>query len=134
MKLDTNGRDPALLKKLIDEDLVDYIAMDVKHTWEKYPSLVGKLDDISPYQESVEIIRMSAKDYEFRTTVISPYHTYEDIREIAQSLQWVKRYFLQSFRTWSVLESAFDGYPPGPTLLEEMRNIARQYLKECHVR
>jgi hypothetical protein len=49
--------------------------MDVKHTWEKYPSLVGKLDDISPYQESVEIIKKTAKDYEFRTTVIAPHHT-----------------------------------------------------------
>ena len=40
VKLDTNGRDPKLLQKIIDENLVDYIAMDVKHTWEKYPSLV----------------------------------------------------------------------------------------------
>lgn len=70
MKIDTNGRDPKIIKRLIEEDLVDYIAMDIKHTWEKYPSLVGKIADISPYKETVEIIKHSGKDYEFRTTVI----------------------------------------------------------------
>lgn len=134
VKLDTNGSNPKILKTLIESELVDYIAMDVKQSWEKYPSLVGPLEDISPYLESVEIIKSSAKDYEFRTTVISPSHQKEDIESIARSLQWAKRYYLQKYRPGSVLDSWFFWESPSPSMLEEMKNITKKYINECHIR
>ncbi len=70
VKLDTNGRNPKMLQELISRGLVDYVAMDIKHTWGKYASIVGKNEDIAPYKESVRIIMQQAPEYEFRTTVI----------------------------------------------------------------
>lgn len=134
VKLDTNGRDPKILKKLIDENLVDYIAMDIKHTWEKYPLLVGGIGDIFPYRESARVILESDIEHEFRTTVILPYHTTWDIETIAKTIRWAKRYFLQSFRSGDTLDPNFNGYTPERILLSEMRQRAEHFVKECNVR
>ena len=70
MKLDTNGQNPDMIARLIDEKLVDYFAMDIKHTWDKYENLVGKKIDRSVYETSIALILNRAKDYEFRSTII----------------------------------------------------------------
>ena len=70
VKLDTNGSRPESIKHLLDQKLVDYIAMDIKHIWEKYAEITGKTVDTTLYQESTHLILEKAPDYEFRTTVI----------------------------------------------------------------
>ncbi|MGN1117523.1 MAG: anaerobic ribonucleoside-triphosphate reductase activating protein, partial [Acutalibacteraceae bacterium] len=71
VKLDTNGSYPETLKNLIDRGLVDYIAMDIKNTPEKYAQTIGvKKFDFTPIKKSIEIIMQSGVPYEFRTTVV----------------------------------------------------------------
>lgn len=70
MKLDTNGSTPKVLDNLLDENLLDYVAMDVKYSLDRYEELSGKHIDIGLYKASIEIIKTRLPDYEFRTTVI----------------------------------------------------------------
>ena len=98
VKLDTNGSYPDKLKELVSEGLVDYVAMDIKNSKEKYPLTVGLPGyDIGKIEESVEFLMSDAVDYEFRTTVVREYHTAEDIVEITKWIAGAKRYFLQGF-------------------------------------
>lgn len=99
VKLDTNGSFPKRLKKLIDENLIDYVAMDIKNSKEKYGVTVGKEKfDIAPVEESVEILLSEKVDYEFRTTVTNELHTVEDFYEIGQWINGAKNYYLQAYR------------------------------------
>jgi pyruvate formate lyase activating enzyme len=107
IKLDTNGQNPAMLEKLLEEQLVDYVAMDIKHTWEEYPRLVGRPIDREKYQESIDIIMHRAPEYEFRSTLIGGIHTVSDIHSMAKSISGAQRYFLQNYRPGSVLDPDF---------------------------
>lgn len=98
VKLDTNGSFPELLKKAIDDGLVDYVAMDIKAPKEKYGEVIGVPGfDISPIEKSVEILKNSGIDYEFRTTVVKELHSLDDIIKIGEWLRGSKKYFLQNF-------------------------------------
>jgi pyruvate formate lyase activating enzyme len=134
VKLDTNGRNPEVLAELIEEWLVNYIAMDVKHTWEKYPTLTWVQGDASSYQESIRIIMETAPDYEFRTTVIKGTHTSNDIEDIARSIDGVRRYYLQNYHSWDILDPSFSGTSFTHEELLEMQKQALLYVKECGIR
>lgn len=98
VKLDTNGSNPKKLKELVENGLVDYVAMDIKNSKAKYPLTVDIPDyDISKIEESVEFLLSGAVDYEFRTTVVHEFHTADDISDIAKWISGAKRYFLQGF-------------------------------------
>lgn len=98
VKLDTNGSFPEALADLLDRGLVDYAAMDIKNSLEKYPETVGIPGfDTAPVRESVRLLRDSGVDYEFRTTVVRELHTEEDFLSIGQWLAGAPRYFLQQF-------------------------------------
>ncbi len=98
IKLDTNGFYPERLKEIIDEGLVDYIAMDIKSSPENYKSAVGIDDiDITPMMKSVDIIMSSGIDYEFRTTAVKGLHLVSDFEKIGVWLSGAKRYFVQQF-------------------------------------
>jgi pyruvate formate lyase activating enzyme len=101
VKLDTNGSKPEVLRSLIEEKLVDYIAMDVKAPLREaeYSSVAG-VDvngELSRIQESIDIIITSGIDHEFRTTVIKGVHGEREVEAIARSLQGARRYVLQKF-------------------------------------
>ncbi len=98
VKLDTMGINPDVVKLVVKESLVDYIAMDVKHTPEKYSEAIGKKTDISKIRESIEIIKKSKIDYEFRTTCVPGIHREEDFIEIADWLEGSQNYYIQEFR------------------------------------
>lgn len=97
IKLDSNGSRPHVLKSLIEKGLVDYIAMDYKAPLEKYRQTVLTDIDIQDIKKSVEIIKNSSIDYEFRTTFIPTLDT-DDILKIINELQDIKRYCLQQYR------------------------------------
>ncbi len=98
VKLDTNGCYPQKLIELVSSGLIDYVAMDIKNSKEKYPQTVGKADfDIKPIEESVEFLLSDNVDYEFRTTVVKEFHTADDIAAAAKWISGAKRYFLQGF-------------------------------------
>ncbi|MCK9446062.1 anaerobic ribonucleoside-triphosphate reductase activating protein [bacterium] len=100
VKLDTNGSNPEMIKRLIDEKLIDYIAMDIKAPLikEKYEQACGISFDISKIKESISIIKNSGIDYEFRTTVVFGIHNEEDIINIANEIAPADKYFVQRFR------------------------------------
>lgn len=97
IKLDTNGYSPEKLKEIVDEGLIDYVAMDIKNCKEKYSETAGIDIDISRIEKSVDFIMNSGIDYEFRTTVVKEYHTLSDVEKIAQWISGAKRYYLQNF-------------------------------------
>ena len=99
VKLDTNGSFPEKLKALTDGGLVDYVAMDIKNTPDKYGETVG-VDgfDIAPILRSIEILKEGTVDYEFRTTVVEEYHSDTDFSDIGKMLEGTKKYFLQQFK------------------------------------
>ncbi len=101
IKIDTNGYLPEKLKELIEERLVDYIAMDIKAplSEEKYSQAAGTKVDVERIKKSIELIKNSGIDYEFRTTIVPGLHEKEDIIEMAKAIGPAKRYFLQSFRS-----------------------------------
>lgn len=94
VKLDTNGSNPELLAECLP--LVDYVAMDVKTGFSGYPDLV-RYPHTEIIQQSIDLIREHARDYEFRTTVMQNIHTDEQMDEVAQIIRGSKRYALQAF-------------------------------------
>lgn len=97
VKLDTNGYRPDVLKKLIELNLLDYIAMDIKSSLASYSVAAGVEIDTGKIKESIDIIKNSGLDYEFRTTVVKELHNEEVFKEIAKEISPCKRYFLQGF-------------------------------------
>lgn len=137
VKLDTNGSDPELLAALIDEGLVDYVAMDIKNTKEKYPTTIGLADyNLAPVEKSVALLLEGRVDYEFRTTVVAEYHTPEDIASIARWIEGAPRYFLQPFVDSGNLIGSSDGqlHAPDVKTLDEMLHAARAIIPETVLR
>ncbi|MCX8016157.1 MAG: anaerobic ribonucleoside-triphosphate reductase activating protein [Patescibacteria group bacterium] len=100
IKIDTNGSQPEVLKKIIDKKLIDYIAMDIKAPLreEKYNLAAGCKVNLEAIRESINLIKASGIDYEFRTTIVPTIHTFDDIIEIAKNIAPAKRYYLQNFK------------------------------------
>ena len=98
VKLDTNGCYPEALEEILKRKLVDYVAMDIKNSREKYGVTVGIPDfDVTPIEQSVALLKNSGVDFEFRTTVVKEFHTAQDIVSIGQWLAGSPRYYLQQF-------------------------------------
>lgn len=97
VKLDTNGAFPERLKSLVEQRLVDYVAMDVKNSKEKYSVTVGGQVDLSKIEQSVGYLKSGVVDYEFRTTVTGNLHDEQSIEAMARWLVGAKRLYLQQF-------------------------------------
>lgn len=96
VKLDTNGSHPEVVKELLDNNLLDYIAMDIKTVFTKYNEVANRKVDTDALRKSIEIIKNSNIDYEFRTTVVKAFVSYEDLIFILDYLN-CKKYYLQKF-------------------------------------
>lgn len=126
VKLDTNGTYPKKLEALLDDKLVDYVAMDVKNSKEKYAYTVGIKEFPSEIESSIEIIMKKASDYEFRTTVVRELHDTEDIVKIAEWISGARRYYLQSYvDSGDILHEGFSAYDAEKMLkiLEKARQV-----------
>ncbi|MDO4802119.1 MAG: anaerobic ribonucleoside-triphosphate reductase activating protein, partial [Prevotellaceae bacterium] len=98
VKVDTNGNHPEMLRRVIDEKLVDYIAMDVKNSRERYAQTIGlEKFDTSNVEKSIGIIMGSGIEYEFRTTVVEQLHDNDSFKGIGTLIEGADRYFLQKF-------------------------------------
>jgi len=98
IKIDTNGSSPLILKELIDEHLIDYVAMDIKNTFPKYKQTVGCKLNIENIKKSIEILENSYIDYEFRTTIVKEFHELDDILQICKMLNNKSKYYIQNFQ------------------------------------
>ncbi len=135
VKLDSNGTNPGMLEELLDEGLVDYIAMDIKAPKDKYPEITGVKVNMESIQRSIDIIRRRAPDYEFRTTAVRELTDEGDLIAIGKWIKGSKRYVLQQFRPHKTLDPKCmecHGYTR-----EEMERFARilaPYFDEVLVR
>ena len=98
VKLDTNGSFPDKLIHLVEQGLVDYVAMDIKNSPDTYIFTAGtETLDIVSVKKSVAYLKEGHVPYEFRTTVVKHYHSKESFEEIGKWLEGTEKYFLQNF-------------------------------------
>lgn len=129
VKLDTNGSNPEMIKELIDKKLVDYIAMDIKAPIEKYGEVVNVKVDIDDIKKSIDIIKNSDIDYDFRITAVPTLTDDNDIKKISEWLKTSKRFFIQQFRPNICLEKSFEKIKPYTREeLERLIKIAKPYF------
>ena len=100
VKLDTNGTHPAVVRRLTEEKLIDYVAMDIKSSREHYDRLAGSSSEklLSAVEETAAFLMNGSLDYEFRTTVVRELHEEEDFEKIRDWLAGCKRYYLQAYK------------------------------------
>jgi len=135
VKLDTNGSDPTLLKKLIDGKLVDYVAMDIKGPKERYSQFAGVKVDIKKIQKSIDILKEGKVDFEFRSTIVPTLHRKEDVIEMAKWIRGAKRYYLQNFKPEKTIDPKFGKIKPYPQeFLLEIQKIISPFFETCQVR
>lgn len=147
VKLDTNGYEPEMVKKLIDKKLIDYVALDVKAPKEKYGKLIGIENEFfvakiaKNIEKMIEILKEGKIDYEFRSTVIPTLLEKKDILEIGKWLwevnsnQKIPKYFLQNFRPEKTIDPSFEKIKPYPHeyLLEIQKSIS-PFFETCQIR
>ena len=137
VKLDTNGYRPEILKKLLEQDLLNYVAMDFKASKEGYAKVVGLSElEFARIAESAALLMGQKRiPYEFRTTVVKGLHTPEEIEEIAEYLQGAEQYFLQDYRESENILCPGAGFEAfSRQELEEMAEKARKYIARVEVR
>lgn len=134
VKLDTNGTRPEILRGLVEDHLLDYVAMDIKNSKEKYAVTAGVSQvNMEKICESVEFLTSGVVDYEFRTTIVREFHGKEELEAISQWLKGSKRYFLQTYKeTDLVICPGFSSYSKNE--LEELAQIPRQTILEVGIR
>lgn len=98
VKLDTNGTKPEVLHKLLEKKLIDFVAMDIKNTKEKYSLTSGCEIDFSAVEKSIELIKKSGIEHEFRTTAVKEFHSEGDLVKIAEALGKNEKYYIQQFK------------------------------------
>ena len=134
IKLDTNGYHPDMLKKLIDEGLLDYIAMDIKNSIAKYSLTVNVPNiDTSIIKKSISIIMHSGVDYEFRTTVAGGLHEVDDFEQIGSLIQNAKAYYLQQFTMRDTVPCK-ELYSPSSEDMETFLQVVKKYVDSALLR
>lgn len=125
VKLDTNGTFPQKLKSLLEQGLLDYVAMDIKNSKEKYAATAGVDKFPHEIEESIDLIIEKAPDYEFRTTVVRELHDASDILDIAKRIKNAKKYFLQSYvDSGDTIDQGFSAYS-AEEMLEILENTKK---------
>lgn len=135
VKLDTNGTNPNIIENLLNENLLDYIAMDIKAPLEKYKSIVNVDINIENIKKSVELIMNSNIDYEFRTTVVKSQLNYDDFENIGNLIKKAKKYYLQKFIPSKTLdESLMKEKTYSNEEFEKVKRILSKYIQKIEIR
>lgn len=137
VKLDTNGSRPQVIKRLIAEGLVDYIAMDLKTDLVKYATYIQSNCKVSAIRSTIDTIMNSAIAYEFRTTCVKPIVTARTIENISRLIEGARVYALQRFHQSVVLHPEFfkeAGYEYDDEELEQLKTIAQPWVNQVVVR
>jgi pyruvate formate lyase activating enzyme len=142
VKIDTNGSNPKKLKEFLENKLVDYIAMDLKASPEKYSSVINTKAPIKKLEESIKLIIKSKIDYEFRTTILKRFHDKEELEKIGK---WIikltkgkkpKKYFLQGFvNKGKLIDEDFRSEPNVyENYLKELKPVAEEFFGKVGIR
>jgi pyruvate formate lyase activating enzyme len=135
VKLDSNGTNPEFLTRVIDDNLIDYIAMDIKSPLSKYSQTVARAVNIDSIKKSIEILIKSNIDYEFRTTVVKSLINISDFEEIGNEIKGAKKYFIQKFIPTKILNPQFiKKVSYSDEELLEIQKIMSKYVKYCAIR
>jgi len=133
VKLDTNGLNPTLLREMIDEGLVDFVAMDIKAPYEKYDKITRVHCDEKAIQSSIQILMTGIIPYEFRTT-FSPDLTLDDIKYIAEKMiPGAEHYAVQQYRT-ECYNGVLSQKPHSDAYVMQARDIVRPFVKDCKIK
>ena len=134
VKLDTNGNHPDRLVRLWEQGLVDYVAMDVKNSPERYPETVGVPGlDLTPVRDSVAWLLEGHVEYEFRTTAVRQLHDAASFQAIGRWLQGARRYYIQNFVDRdTVLRAGLSGFEKAE--LEAFASLVRPVVERVEVR
>lgn len=137
LKLDTNGSRPGVVRRLIDERLVDYIAMDLKTDPYLYTAYIKPNCDPDPIFSSIQIIMNAGIDYEFRTTCVKPIVTRQTVERICRRIRGARLYVLQHFRNSEILHPEFFrdcDYEYCDDELMQLKTLAEQWVDKCVIR
>ncbi len=134
VKLDTNGTRPAIIKNLIEANLLDYVAVDIKNSKEKYALTTGMdILDIAQLDETIDYLLNCDIDYEFRTTVVKEFHQIDDFLHISEWLQGAKKYYLQQFvDSEHVIQSNLQAYSSEE--MEAIKGIVQRLIPTVEIR
>jgi len=135
VKLDTNGSFPQRLEKILESETVDYLAMDIKTSLDKYESVVGKKIETAQILKSIRLIMDSGLDYEFRTTVVKPLLEKDDFIKIGQLVEDSRLFVLQGFVSSKVLDDErLDMCSYSDEELDSFKQIVEGFVQRCTVR
>lgn len=137
VKLDTNGSRPQVIKRLLTEGLIDYIAMDLKTDPILYATYIKTDCNMAAILSSIEIIMTSAVAYEFRTTCVKPIVTAQIVENICRFIKGARLYALQRFHKSEMLRPEFfkdTNYEYGDEELRQLKAIAEPYVEQCIIR
>ncbi len=137
VKLDTNGRDAKIVDMMIKDNLLDYVAVDLKHNLDNYSTATGTNetpDFFDNYEQLRQILLNWNVDYEYRTTIIKWMHTIDDIKSMAKHIKWAKNYYIQNYVWWNTLDPNFQWESFNDLELEEMQKVAEEFVESCEVR
>ena len=134
VKLDTNGSNVSLLKHLVEEGLLDYVAMDIKNAPDKYGLTIGiegyHLENIL---QSVDFLLTGTVPYEFRTTVVREFHKREDFAAIGRWIKGAEKYYLQGFQdSGDLIAPGLRGYTK--EIMEQALAIVRKNVPNAELR
>ena len=133
VKLDTNGSNPAMLRHLLADRLLDYVAMDIKNAPDRYRVTCGGVDVLEAVKESAGLLMESGIDYEFRTTCIHPMHDVQALEEIGKWLAGANAYYLQNFvDSGDLVGTGVTGLPP--QTMEALRQAVLPYIHNTQLR
>lgn len=134
VKLDTNGSNFTVLKQLIDDGLVDYVAMDIKNSPEKYQETIGLQGyDLGEIEKSKNYLLENHVEYEFRTTVVKEFHDIADFENIGKWIKGARHYYLQNFEDHGTcIQEGLSEV--GPDVLEQMRQTVMPYVENVEIR
>ncbi len=131
IKLDTNGTRPAVLRKLLSEGALDYVALDIKAPFDRYEAVARVADMAGPVRESIAALVESGVEHEFRTTVVPGFFEPNELIDVAKELGEAggSRYFIQQFNPGTVLDEALSAVRPFPSgLLEAAAESCSEFL------
>ena len=134
VKLDTNGTNPQMVRGMVKAGLLDYVAMDIKNSPEKYGETAGIVRaDLEAIHETVEFLKSGEVDYEFRTTVTRELHKREDFLKIRKWLSGSRRYFLQAYKeSEQVIRPVYSSY--SREQLENFRQLLLEEISQVEIR
>ena len=136
VKLDTNGLNPSMIADLLNRELLDYVALDVKTSPDKYSDLTGRDINFSTIVQSINALRESGVDFEIRTTCIPGFVTIDDFHAIKETIGYVPRYALQQFVADNdLVDNNLRKVQPYPVkILYDFKKFVETFTDVCEIR